>query len=290
MYRLLSSREKKPLPIQYETVSDKCRNQFIALIYCVIRDMRLEGVHEFCDTLRLNMGLSPISPNTFRGWDEVKSIADSLNDEQFKDFIDLLCQMFTDLHNDNRKFYYEEFIEDVDIILKENGLGYKVLDGHLVKYMDSEEYDRILEPTFEILSNEGFEVSREHLLRSFESFKLGNNSGALVDATKALESTIDILADRMKIRIEKKSGMNAKINALIEKGLFSSYNEAFLNALVKLLSEAAARNNEGAHAKTGKHDVDDQVVQYALNQTMSSILFLVRCYTTEMSKPKRSLR
>ncbi len=75
------------------------------------------------------------------------------------------------------------------------------------------------------------------------------------------------------IHVEKKSSLNSKISILMDNGLCPRYNESFFITLSKLLSEATARNNEGAHSKNSSSAVDDFTVQYAIDQTMSSILF-----------------
>ncbi len=289
MYRLLSSKENELPPIQFTVVSEKCRNQFVALVYRVVEELKISDPSVICDDIKLNLGLEPRSLNEYYDWDELKTIAFNLDDTQFKDFMDLICQIFYDIKKENKRFDYDSFREDVDMLLRENGLGYKVHDGCLVKYMDPYEYKRIVEPGFELLEELGFVSSKQHMLDAFESFKSGNNPAALVEATKSLESTIDEIASRMRISIEKKNGLNSKVSVLMENGLCPRYNESFFNALTKLLSEAAARNNEGAHSKNGLSTVDDCIVQYAIDQTMSSILFLIRCWVSNNESKKHFL-
>ncbi len=279
MHRLLSSRENGPPKPQFNTVSDKCRNQIISIVYRAIYDAGLEDPAWFCDMIRLNLGLEPIPINTFRGWDELKEIASELNDSEFKDFIDLMCQIFNEIYMSDKDLDYEEFTKDVNCIMKQNGLGYKCLEGTLTKIFDEVEYQEITVPCFETLDRCGLKTPEKYLKNAFECFKKGNNSGALVDSVKALESTVDTIADKLAISIDKNDKLNNKIKKLEINKIYPTYEESFLNALVKLLSEASARNNLGAHAKNDD-DVDDHLVQYALNQTMSSILFLARSFET----------
>ena len=281
MFKLLSSRENKPLPLQFDNVSEKCRNQFVALFYNALEDSKVDERAVY-DEIRMNLGLKPLSPNTaYLFGNEMEIITKDLNDSQFKDLIDVVCQLFFEIGQDLKRFDYLAFFNDVNDVLRENGLGYKIQDGMMIRYADKNELERIIEPGFEILASNGFDVSREYLLKSFESYKNKDNSAALVDATKALEATIDKISSLMGIKIDKKSNFNSKLKSLLDEDLCPRYNESFINALYKLLSEAAARNNEGAHAKTDNIDVDDHVVQYALDQTMASILFLVRSYLSK---------
>jgi hypothetical protein len=61
------------------------------------------------------------------------------------------------------------------MLLRENGLGYRIRDGCLVKYMDSFEYQRIVEPGFELLEEFSFLSSKQHMLDAFNYFKTGDN-------------------------------------------------------------------------------------------------------------------
>lgn len=281
MFKLLSSREKEPLPLQFDIVSEKCRNQFVALFYNVMEDSKVDERAVY-DEIRMNLGLKPLSPNTaYLFGNEMEIITKDLDDTQFKDLIDMVCQLFFEISQDVKRFNYLAFVDDINDVLRENGLGYKIQDGMMIRYADKNELERIIEPGFEILASNGFDVPREYLLNAFESYKNKDNSAALVNATKALEATIDKISSLMGVKNDKKANINSKLKSLLDKDLCPRYNESFINALYKLLSEAAARNNEGAHAKTDKVDVDDHIVQYALDQTMASILFLVRSYLSK---------
>ncbi len=276
MYNLLSYREKEPLPLQFDHVSEKCRNQIVTVFYRIISDERLDPDYIY-EEIRMNLGLKPVSYDSLFD-DSISDIVKGLDNSQFKDLIDLMCQIFYDIYSKNKYFDYSAFSEDINDILIKNGLGYKVQNGILIKCMDDYEFNRIIEPGFEILYSNGFDQSRDYLLSSFESYKNGNNSSALIEATKALEATIDRLAILLDVSLDKKDKITVKLTKLLDNGLCPKYNESFFNTLVKLLSEATARNMEGAHAKTDSIYVSDHIVQYALDQTMSSILFLVRCY------------
>ena len=291
MYELLSRRENGLPEMQFDVVKEKCRNQFVTLFYRAMEDLKIIPA-EIYDDLRMYLGLKPLSPNTIPVFnDEMDDITRNLDDSQFKDLIDLVCQIIYDEASKDRHFDYNSFAGDVNHVLRENGLGYKVCNGHLIKYHDEYEYSRLIEPGFEILSENGFEDSKQYLLNSFECYKSENNSGAIVEITRALEATINSIALRMGVNFDQRqidgSKLHVKIKELLSEGLIPRYYESYFNTLTKLLSEATVRNKEGAHAKTGSEPTDDYVVLYALDQTMSSILFLVRAFIDWSAKNKK---
>ncbi len=52
---------------------------------------------DICGDIRLNLGLESRSLDEPYRWNEIKTIAFGIDDAQFKDFIDLMCQVFYNL-------------------------------------------------------------------------------------------------------------------------------------------------------------------------------------------------
>ena len=181
-YRLLSIRENGAFPIQFDTVSQKCRNQLLSIFYGAMQDLNAEERDAIIDEIRFRLGLEPITVEPFfRSSNDLKKTAKDLDDSQFKDMVDAFCHIFREISESDRHFDYPSFAEDVDEVLKENGLGYKVNGGQLVKYLDETEYEAIVKPGLEILSNKGFEASYDYMTKAFQCVGRNHHGAGIYD-------------------------------------------------------------------------------------------------------------
>lgn len=180
---------------------------------------------------------------------------------------------------------YKNYISNQNEIFKQNGMGYKVIDGRFIPLFDKGITDSILEPLFESLFYNGFTSTHEELTKSFEYLCGGDYEPAIMAASKSFECTIDQIIKNEALEVKSESKIRSKIMALSQKGIIQSYNESVLNNLISLLeSSNTIRNKFVAHGTVDASPISDEMVEYVIHTTSANILFIVRSYLSYKDK------
>ena len=170
--------------------------------------------------------------------------------------------------------------KEINHRLKEHGLGYQLTDLVIIRTDSEITHQNITLPTLIFLQEDGFSGAREEYLSAFDHFRSGSNKECLNDCLKAFESTMKAVCDIRSWEYEKTATAKKLIAILISKNLLPSFWQTNFNSLENLLSASVptGRNKLGGHGQGGTPIlVPDEIVEYMLNMTGSTILFIAKC-------------
>ena len=230
-----------------------------------------------CELCR-SIGVDVYNPSNLYSLTGLKYHLEEYDGESYLDALDIFIQL---IYSDSGLEQYVEdcgLIEDINSILKSNGVDLRVCDGMCIRISEPTIQEEVISPAFSELGRAGFMNAQSDLIEAFRHFKEGNNPSAIHSANKALESTIAYLIEKHGITVPKDK-MSSKIEALIRCGAIPREYETVINSLVNVLQfSGITRNKKGGHGTSDEKTVDDCYAQLAIDSAASAILFLVRLY------------
>lgn len=274
----------KPIPnvLVTDQASEKFRNQMRHIIYRLFNNPNVinrsnDAAESICSDFMFLKG-GPHYDSSFHDFVEIIDNAlKRLPPEDLFDFIDIICVKVS--KSPFMMCFYSQFEEDVNDVLKNNSIGYKLVDGMLVPFTEEVEAKELIVPAFRILKRHKLDKASEYLSRSFDYLEDGNYEEAITSAFKAFESVLESVLIKCGIPLNKKDTTARKIDLLTNDGLFPSYLESSVQALNNLLKAPnSVRNNESGHGSSEARDIKTCLVQYEIDMVTSSILFLVRLH------------
>ena len=290
MRKMLSERlspVKYPTRLEYKKTSITFINQTIRIISDLILDNRMmtkdpwsysDSIvsNEVCKEFYLQVGEEPDELGTIYDNENLVDLLNSAKDGAFLDLVDLVYQVHYDtLSAPTQDPVYLDYIDKQNEILKRNGMGYSVIEGHLVQIGEEQVLNNITKPCFRLLHDFGYTNASDYLLDAYTRFRDGDTEAAILDAYKALESVVNGIIEHHMIKT-KGSKMSNKIEGLVEKGILPSYEQSAMNSLVQLINSSGnIRNNTAAHAQN-QNRVTDDLFEYMINSVTSTIIFIVK--------------
>ncbi|UAL07451.1 MAG: hypothetical protein KRP56_06400 [Candidatus Methanogranum gryphiswaldense] len=280
MLELLSLRKKPiedPDQFEYSKTSQKFKNQSSNVILDLLNNAPFcydinDIIKEYCKFKGIFCYPDKIH--------DLRNLTNLLNDNNDEDYLDLIdCCCIVAYYRGNCTEIYKNSIDDLNIIFRMNGIGYEVNEGKLILIFNPKIHEEIIRPSLKIIHNSLFKVANEELILSFDKFKQKDNSGAILSASNAVESTIKVIAKELKIKIDDSKPISVLIKKLCEGGFFDTFLDSQINSLTNLLqSTSNARNaTSSAHGSEGKTvNTDDELVKYAIDSAASNILYLIR--------------
>lgn len=206
-----------------------------------------------------------------------------LSEFLLKEKIAKRCLTATELcANQFVKINRRDAISTLNQRLKEAGVGYQFESGQIIRVDNQLIHSEVMKPALHFISAKGFEGANDEFLQAHEKYRQGDYKGSLVEGTKALESVLKIILSKNGANIT--AGDTAK--KLFEKfkalNLLPEYLPSQINALYDLLQISATkpRNKEpAAHGQGAEvRDVPEYLAAYALHQTASAILLIVKAH------------
>lgn len=285
MLRLLSERmNPKPIPnvLVTDQASDKFRNQMRHILNRLFNNPNTinhsnDVAESICSDFMFLKGGSPYDSQYHNFVEIIDQGLQKLSPKDLFDFIDIICLKVSE--DPYFMCFYDEFEENVNDVLRNNSIGYKLVGGMLVPFTEEVEAERLIVPAFRILKRHKLNVASEYLSRSFDYLEDGNYEEAVTSAFKAFESVLESVLTKCGISFNKKDTTARKIDLLTSNGLYPSYLESSVQSLNNLLKAPnSVRNNESGHGSSKAKDIKVCMVQYEIDMVTSSILFLVRSH------------
>ena len=174
----------------------------------------------------------------------------------------------------------DEAIEDFNTRLRQSGLGYQYQSGRVFRVDSEFTHQEIVKPALRLLQQPGFEGPLEEFLSAHRHYQKSENEQALVEALKAFESTLKVIIGKRGWALPPTQTASKLINRCAEKGLFPTWSQEHLNAVVKSLESGAptVRNKIGAHGQGALvRSVPRQIAGYGLNLVAANVVFLSEC-------------
>ena len=160
----------------------------------------------------------------------------------------------------------------------EHSLGYQFVEGQIIRRDNTFTHSEIIKPSLEILSRKRFKGASLEFHKAHEHYRKGAYHESLNECLKAFESTMRIICDKQKWTVKSTATASTLIKMCFEKQLIPAFWESKFTSLKTLLESGVptARNKLSGHgAGSEEKEIPRYIVEYALNMTASTILFLV---------------
>ncbi|MEK5759306.1 hypothetical protein V3527_11375 [Acinetobacter variabilis] len=169
-------------------------------------------------------------------------------------------------------------IDELNCRFNEHGLGYQFVEGQIIRRDNTFTHTQIIKPSLEILSRKRFKGASSEFHKAHEHYRNGKYHEALNECLKAFESTMRIICDKQGWDVKSNATASTLIKVCFENHLVPSFWESKFTALKTTLESGipTARNKLSGHgAGAEEKEIPRYIVEYALNMTASTILFLV---------------
>ena len=299
MYNLYSRRKKdaqgNPEAFEYNHFSQGFRNQFFTIINRVLQELKKQYwgqdfVGYLCEIFAQEKGLKCIGKYYSHMNDLValEEYVDKCNDEDFLDLVDFIFGSFISNKEIHWRFeiygkdIYQEAIVELNLRLRQSGLGYEFLNGEIIEKTNTVTHENIIKPALRLLLDEDFRGAEEEYLLAFESYRKGENKNAILNATKAFESTMKAICSGLNYDYDTSKDTAKQLIHILEKnGFYPAYLNNHIAGIRTTLESGAPtlRNKTSGHGQgTSVQDIPDSYVEYALNLVATNILFLYKLY------------
>jgi len=204
------------------------------------------------------------------------------------DYIELAFRVANNISKDEDQAYnvercsFDEItnkaIEELNYRFDEHSLGYQFVEGQIIRRDNTFTHSEIIKPSLEILSRKRFKGASIEFHKAHEHYRKGKYHEALNECLKAFESTMRIICDKQKWTVKSTATASTLIKVCFEKQLIPAFWESKFTSLRTLLESGVptARNKLSGHgAGAEEKEIPRYIVEYALNMTASTILFLV---------------
>jgi AbiJ N-terminal domain 4 len=205
--------------------------------------------------------------------------------ERALDVVELCFQVVNGFIRENQTYRYntkralepDGAIAELNERFKESTVGYAFESNELIRIDSQFVHAEAVKPTLGLLRSKDFAGANEEFLSAHQHYRHGRHKECLVDALKALESTMKAICKRRKWQYQPADTAKALLGICFANGLIPSYLESQFSSLRSLLESGVptVRNKLGGHGQgSDPFAVPEFMARYALNMTATSILFL----------------
>lgn len=203
------------------------------------------------------------------------------------DYIELVFSVATNIATKESNQYVkflgfeqtnEQAIKELNYRFDEHSLGYQFVEGQIIRRDNTFTHSEIVKPSLEVLSRKRFKGASSEFHKAHEHYRNGKHHEALNECLKAFESTMRIICDKQGWSIKSTATASTLIKVCFENNLIPSFWESKFSSLKTLLESGVptARNKLSGHgAGAEEKEIPRYIVEYAINMTASTILFLV---------------
>jgi hypothetical protein len=169
--------------------------------------------------------------------------------------------------------------ETINARIKEERLGYRIVDGRFIKIADEFLHQQATLPVLAILGQTGYESAEAEFHKAYDEYRSGEYEDCLTDCCKALESVLKVIGQSRKWGISNNDSLSRLLEKAFSESLVSSDLQAQFNGLRSVLgATGTVRNKHAAHgAGTSTRSIPEHMASYQLHLTASAILFLHQC-------------
>jgi hypothetical protein len=177
----------------------------------------------------------------------------------------------------------DDALHEIDVRLRENGTVYRVVDGHITKSTDDYSHNEVVVPALLGLSEAGFENALKEFHEALAAHREGKYDIVLQKANHAFESTMKVIAGKMRWPYEQTATAKKMIDVMMANGLVPAMRDSSLKALVTVLeSDLPTLRNKmpsaGHGAGESQDAIPESVAAYALNVAAANVRLLVESY------------
>ena len=181
-------------------------------------------------------------------------------------------------HHTEIKLTPEDALKDLNERFKEHGVGYQFESNELIRVDSTYTHSEIVKNVLNLFNNKKFKGANEEYLKAHEHYRHGRNKECLTECLKAFESTLKIICKEKNWNYGTTDTAKKLINICLQNNLIPSFTQNQFTSLRSLLESGipTTRNKLGGHGQGQiPQKVDDEMTRYALDLTVSNIIFLV---------------
>jgi AbiJ N-terminal domain 4 len=119
----------------------------------------------------------------------------------------------------------DEAIADLNLRMKEHGVGYYYSDGVILRVDAEVIHKEAVIPALTDLRTKGYESAQREFLSAHEHHRAGRNAEALVDCCKAFESVLKIICTKRGWPFDPKATASNLVDACLANGLIPTARE-----------------------------------------------------------------
>lgn len=291
VFNLFSKRHKKkttPDIYAYDRIPSKCRVQIVQILADALEATGDQVYESVVNVLRKEYGM-------FELWDGASHYTYRRELTQFflqtQDIFEALdvveltfrgIQYSPDLVDNYRSGTQDErsneAIEEVNIRLRENAVGYRFEHGQVVRVDSEFVHSEVVQPVLRVLNDAAYAGPQEEFLKAHEHYRSGKTKEAMNECVKSLESTLKVICDKRGWAYSKKAAASELLQLCFQNDLVPAFWQSHYSALRSLLESGVptARNRLSAHGQGATPvDVPEHIASYLIHETAAAILFLV---------------
>jgi hypothetical protein len=183
-------------------------------------------------------------------------------------------------------------LSEIDLRLREAGTIYRVADGKIVVSTDDFTHEDIVMPALRALGEPGFENALKEFHDALDAYRKGDFEGVLTKANHAFESTMKIIAGKLRWTYDANATAAPMLELLVKNGLLPEMRQAPMRNMIEMmkcdvprLRNAMPSAGHGAGEKA--MGIPEEFATYATSAAAANIRLLVDCYRAKLPKKKK---
>ena len=225
----------------------------------------------------------------------LKSVGNLENDEYILSIIEISIQIHPHIHQreEGGSYYFEkyrtnrpplvleDYIDEINIRMKENGYGYQFEEGQFIPIDSTATHQEAVKPAIILMKNESFHGALDEFMSAFDGYKSGRFEECIRLCGNSIESTLKQIIAERGLMLPKSQTATPMIELLSSNDVVPAYLTSHYTSLFSMLKSGVptVRNNSGGHgAGVQPRDVPDYLARFVINMTASSILFLIHAH------------
>lgn len=172
----------------------------------------------------------------------------------------------------------DDAIEELNARFQEHAVGYAYINGDLLRTDSQYAHAEVVVPALTLLRAAGFEGAETEFRAAHAHFRHGRIKESLVDALKALESTMKTICARRKWDVDPRANASQLINVVFTQALLPEFLRTHFSGVKQALEAGVptVRNKLGGHGQGEKVlEVPAYFAAHILHLTAANILLLV---------------
>ncbi|MBB1380105.1 STM4504/CBY_0614 family protein [Pseudoalteromonas sp. SR43-2] len=289
---------------QYDYLPDKLKNQIIHIWNDVIGNFEnwnnghvYQIYGHFHHVLCREMGVFELPHNNILTKDKpslaiINFFTKAQKINQNLDVIELIFRGINSFHDRFNRDEVEKAINELNIRLKENAVGYQFLNNEIIRIDSEIIHSEAVVPALRLLNQKEYVGAETEFLKAHEAYRKGENGTAILECNKAFESVMKVIIHKQgwlydtsanatessENKAKTKASASGLIKICFENKLFPDYLQSQLTSLRTLLESSipTIRNKNDSHgAGLQTVDIPISLALFTLHMTASTILFLI---------------
>lgn len=289
--RAVRSSGRHPDVYQYDYIPDRVKNQIIVLwgrLGIIDRRDTIDALNSLnmfsaiAEILKEEYGTLQLAVRHYRDRDideVIRFFLSAGTAAECLDVIELVLRSSKTLFFAHDLKAHREMVDTVNFRFREGGIGFQYEADQIIRVDHQFIHAEVTKPALLFLQDSAFGGANAEFLRAHQHYKDGNYKECLVEASKTLESTIKIICGQRQWGTEGDTASKL-MNTIFSKGLVPNYIQSQMGALKSTLEGVVTiRNKAAGHGQGAEmQEVPDYLASYALHQTASSVLFLIKAH------------